>query len=210
MQAILVSHEHSDHVKGLRAVSRHFQVPVYCNRGTGQMIKDRNCAPEKLHLFAAGTSFNVGEFSIEPFAIPHDAMDPMGFAIRAGNCKIGIVTDLGHAGSMVCHHLRECDILVLESNHDVAMLRDSSRPWSLKQRIISRHGHLSNEASMKLLKQVLHDQTRHLILAHASQDCNCYKIVEREAVSSLAASGRSDVQALVARQETHLPTVWVG
>ncbi len=209
ISAILVSHEHSDHVKGLRAAARHFRVPVYCNRGTGEMIKDRGAAPQHLHLFAPGTSFPLAEFTVEPFSIPHDAMDPMGFIVRSSTCKMGIVTDLGHAGNVVCHHLRECDILVLEANHDVELLRQSQRPWPLKQRIIGRHGHLSNDASMELLQRVIHQRTRHVILAHASQDCNCYNLLEQNVVKSLSELGRHDIQPWIARQDEVLPTVWV-
>ncbi len=209
LRAVLVSHEHSDHVKGLRVVSQQLNLPVYCNRGTGEMIRDRGLSPERLSLFAAGTPFTIDEFTIEPFSIPHDAIDPMGFIIRNATSKIGIVTDLGHVGSMVCHHLRECDILVVESNHEIELVHQSSRPWSLKQRIIGRHGHLSNTASMELIRKVLHSRTRHLILAHASQDCNCYKLVKSYAEKNLLEMGRADVTAQVAQQNEVLPTVWI-
>ena len=209
LDAVLVSHEHSDHVKGLRVLARQLAIPVYCNRGTGEVIKDRGMSPDQLRLFAAGASFTVNDMTIEPFSIPHDAMDPMGFIIRTAAHKVGIVTDLGHVSRMACHHLRECDLLVLESNHDLDMLRRSTRPWSLKQRIISRHGHLSNDDSIALLKEILHPRTKHVVLAHASQDCNRYELVKESVTSNLIAWQRTDVQPYVATQDTPLNTILV-
>jgi len=209
LTAILVSHEHSDHVKGLRAVANHFQAPVYCNRGTGEMVKARGMSPERLHLFSAGTAFDIGEITVQPFSIPHDAMDPMGFIFRHGDQRIGIVTDLGHVGHTVCHNLQACDILVVESNHEIALVHQSSRPWSLKQRVIGRHGHLSNADSMTLLKRVVHDRTRYVVLAHASDECNRYDLVEKHVSACLSDMERQDIQPLVARQKDPLPTIWV-
>lgn len=209
LKAILISHEHTDHVRGLRTAARQLDIPVYCNRHTGTMIKERKSAPDTLNLFAVGAEFSVEEFSVQPFSIPHDAMDPVGFIVSANGHRIGIATDLGHANNLVCHHLLECDVLVVESNHDMELLRQSSRPWSLKQRILSRHGHLSNDASQELIAKIIHDRTRHIVLAHASQDCNRYEIVEACARDGLTAIGRSDIIPLVARQDKGLPTIWV-
>ena len=209
VQAILISHEHGDHVNGLRVAAKQLDIPVYCNRHTGTMLKDREVSPETLHLFTAGATFQVGEFTIQPFSIPHDAMDPVGFVISNGEHRIGVATDLGHVNNMICHHLKDCDMLVVESNHDMGLLRQSSRPWSLKQRILSRHGHLSNDASMELLARVLHDRTRQVVLAHASQDCNRYELIEAHAAKGLAAIGRTDITPLVATQDDSLPTIWV-
>ncbi len=198
--AVLVSHEHGDHICGLGPVSRGLKLPVYCNRSTGRYIRDNDIVRESLNVFTVGTPFAIGEFTIEPFSIPHDANDPVGFAIGNGKVKIGIATDLGYASQVVAHHLRECDILVLESNHDVEMLLNSSRPWTVKQRIRGRNGHLSNVDSMALLNKVLHARTRHVVLAHASEECNCYKLVEDFGVKCLEQAGRSDVGLVVARQ----------
>lgn len=209
VRAILVSHEHSDHTKGLRVTAKNLGVPVYCNRGTGEMMKGKRHCPDRLHLFTPGAPFGVEEFRIQAFSIPHDAMDPVGFVIEADGHRIGVATDLGHASNLVQHQLRECDILVVESNHDLELLRQSPRPWHLKQRIISRHGHLSNEASMKLLAGILHARTRHVVLAHASRECNRYELVADCARTSLHLLGRADIAVLVARQESPLPTVWL-
>ena len=207
IQAILVSHEHGDHVQGLGPVSRKLKIPVYCNRATGQYIRRKELVKEALNVFAVGTPFTIGEFTVEPFSIPHDASDPVGFAIDNGHFRIGIATDLGYASQVVAHHLRECDVLVIESNHDVEMLLNSSRPWSLKQRIRGRNGHLSNEDSMTLLKKVLHERTQQVVLAHASEECNCYELIQDNALKCLAETGRDDVALAVARQHTPLPTI---
>jgi len=210
LRAILITHEHEDHVKGLRVMANTLKLPVYCNRLTAESIRDKGHAPdERFCLFTVGAAFEVGGFRIEPFSIPHDAVDPSAFIFRLGGKKIAIVTDIGHASGLVQHHLRECDLLVLESNHEVTLLMNSGRPMDLKHRILGKHGHLSNADSMALLKRVAHARTRHVILAHASQECNRYELVEQHASQCLKQLGRLDIRILVAQQDTCLPTVWV-
>jgi len=209
LKGIVISHEHTDHVRGLRACARRLGVPVYSSRQTADVLRARDPGLGQIRIFAPGSAFTVGSFTIEPFTIPHDANDPVGFVVRWNERKLGLVTDLGHASHLVCHHLQRCDLLVLESNHDITMLQGSDRPWSLKKRILGRHGHLSNDASMELLGQVLKPQTRHVILAHASEECNRYDLVERCVAARLSALGRPDVTAFVARQNEPLPTVWL-
>mgnify|MGYP006280736983 CR=1 FL=1 len=208
VRAILVSHEHTDHVRGLQTLARRWDVPVFCSRLTGDAIRGRGIDAGRFHLFSAGHRFAVEGFEIEPFSIPHDAIDPVGFSIRSNGRKVAIATDLGHASRMVQHHLACSDILVLESNHDIAMVRDCGRPWSVKQRILSRHGHLSNEASAAVLRAVLHSATRHVVLGHASRECNCYDLVERSARDCLSTLGRADVNLQVARQDVWSETIW--
>jgi len=208
--AIIVSHEHRDHIAGLGPVARRLGVPVYCNRLTGEAIRQSlRRPPANFHLFSSGSPFKINEFEIEPFSIPHDAMDPVAFVFRWKGIKVGVATDLGYAGQLTRHQLRGCDALVLESNHDIEMLRDSQRPWHLKQRIMSRHGHLSNDASMELLCNVVDDRTRCLVLAHASRECNKYELVEQRATQCLADINRSSIHSHVARQEAPLPTLWI-
>jgi len=208
LEAILVSHEHNDHVKGLRVAAKQLKIPVYCNRSTAMVLKERQTAPEKLTLFSTGNSFTKGEFTISPFSIPHDAMDPVGFIIETDQHKIGIATDLGHVSNPVAYHLRECDILVIESNHDLELLKQSERPWSLKQRIMGRHGHLSNDASSELTKKIIHERTSHLVLAHASEDCNRTHLIEKAVKDTLAEVNRPDVSPWIAAQQQSLPTLW--
>ena len=209
LQAILVSHEHGDHVKGLRVAAKQLEVPVYCNRSTAMILKDGKHDPGKMTLFNTGTEFTQGEFRILPFSVPHDAMDPVGFIIETKNHKIGIATDLGHVSNPVAYHLRECDILVIESNHDLELLKQSQRPWSLKQRIMGRHGHLSNDASSELTSRIIHERTQHIVLAHASEDCNRPHLIEQSLTETLSAAKRPDLTPLVARQTDPLPPLWV-
>jgi len=207
ISAILISHEHRDHVTGLRVLARQLDVPVYMNRLTALALKDRQDAPEKVHVFAAGTSFQIGALQIEPFTIPHDAVDPVGFAIHNANCKLTVATDLGHVSSVVKHHLLHTDIIVLESNHETTMLQASNRPWALKQRILGRHGHLSNDASMEVLRAVVDERTQHIVLAHASRECNEYSIVAKHAAACLQSLERDDIAFTVATQDQPAPTI---
>ena len=209
LRAALITHEHGDHVKGLRVAAAAFGIPVYCNRMTAEAIRQSGAAPEAtLNLFTSGAPFELHGFRIEPFSISHDAADPAAFTIHQGGRKIAIVTDLGHAGSLVQHHLRDSDLLVIESNHDVAMLMASGRPLHVKRRILGKHGHLSNEACMALLTDVLQPRTRHVVFVHASRECNRYELVEQCARKCLTRLGRPDLLPLVARQDAGLPTLW--
>lgn len=209
LDAVIVTHEHEDHISALRVFAKPLELPVYATRLTAEAMKYAKKAPERLAIFTAGASFTIGNFGVEPFSIPHDASDPVGFTIRWGARKIGVVTDLGHANAVVCDRLRECDLLVVESNHDLQMLRNSARPWNLKHRIAGKHGHLSNDDCMKLLQTILHARTRHLVLAHASCECNRYELIEQLAIKVLAAMGRHDLKPHVARQTEALPRLVV-
>lgn len=209
IRAILVSHEHGDHAKGVGVLARRWDLPVYANRQTAEVLCRKKNEFPTLRLFTAGQSFNLEDFTVVPFSIPHDAVDPVAFTVHWGDRKVGIATDLGHVSRVTAHHLQQCDGLVLESNHDVAMLRDSDRPWSLKRRILSRHGHLSNEAGMQLMADVLDARTRYVIFGHASCECNRYELIEEAVGARLSELGRTDLGTLVARQDEVLETCWL-
>jgi len=170
IDAIVVSHEHSDHIKGVGVLSRRYHLPVYVNKDTLNASQ-----VGKLHEtvnFECGKDFSINGLKIHPFCISHDAEDPAGFTIKYNHSKIGIATDLGIATRMVKHHLTACDLLVLESNHDPDMLEFGPYPWPVKQRIRSRSGHLSNEESRDLLGEMIHDNLQQVILAHLSETNN--------------------------------------
>ncbi|MBN2449404.1 MAG: MBL fold metallo-hydrolase [Lentisphaeria bacterium] len=209
VRAVVISHEHSDHVKGLRAFASKRGLAIYANRATAEVLRHRDSRIGPMTIFASGNPFSVGPFQIHPFSIPHDAIDPVGFLVQVDAYRIGIATDLGHASHLVTYQLRGCDALVLESNHDVTMLGNSTRPWSLKQRILSRHGHLSNAAAMDLLRATVDGRTRHVVIAHASEECNCYELLSRTVEDCLGALGRTDISVHIARQDNPLPTVWL-
>ncbi len=173
LTGILVTHEHSDHVQSLPALSEKLRIPVYCNRPTQEAVEYQLQTRLACRLFATGASFEVGDITVETFTIPHDAQDPVGFLLRTSAGNIGFLTDLGHTTRLVLERVRPAHALVLEANHDVKMLQDCPRrPWSLKQRILGRHGHLSNEAAADAAEQIMSADLRHLYLGHLSRECN--------------------------------------
>jgi len=169
LDAILVTHEHSDHIKGVGVLSRRFKLPVYLNRKTEAAASTQLGRLHDRRYFECGTAFRLNRFTFHPFSISHDAEDPAGFTVDCSGKKIGIATDLGIASHVVKAHLSACSLLILEANHDPEMLEYGPYPWPLKQRVSGRTGHLSNEASRDLLESVQHKALSHVILAHLSE-----------------------------------------
>ncbi len=172
LAGIIVSHGHSDHVKGVGVLSRKFKIPVWMNRGTWQVVQDSVGELHGLEFFQTGRIFQAGGFKIHPFSVPHDCADPVGFRIVKGVCGVGIATDLGVATGLIANVLTGLQVVVLESNHDPKMLRDGPYPWELKQRVQGRLGHLSNPESAKLLQRIVSDELQAVILAHVSETNN--------------------------------------
>lgn len=171
LDAILITHEHSDHIAGLARLARRFQIPVYVSRFTAPSLDWEDCAP-KLELFQAGGTITIGEIEIHSFTIPHDAADPVGFCFLVQGIKIGLVTDLGYITDSIKFHLRGTHVLLLESNHDLEMLKVGPYPWAVKQRVMGRNGHLSNERVCDFLLRDLDRSTVNLILGHLSEHNN--------------------------------------
>ena len=154
LTAILITHEHGDHVGGLPVLAKPrdgCQIPVYVSRLTAPCIAWGDCVPH-LELFQAGASFTIGDIDVTSFTIPHDAVDPVGFSFRSQGIKISIATDLGYLPDSVRFQLRGSDALLLESNHDLNMLKVGPYPWSVKQRVMGRMGHLSNDAACSFVR----------------------------------------------------------
>lgn len=170
LTAILISHHHSDHVKGVGPMARRFGLPVYTLEITVEHCSLGNL--KCVHYFQKGQTFRINRLSIHPFDTPHDAADSVGFVITRGDKKIGIATDLGVITNVVRQHLCDCNILILEANHDPDMLLNGPYPWYLKQRIKSRDGHLSNYDCRAFLDEIMHDELEHVILAHLSEANN--------------------------------------
>ncbi|MDR3624252.1 MAG: MBL fold metallo-hydrolase [Chlamydiales bacterium] len=172
IDAILISHEHGDHIQGLRVLAFQLGIPVFTNSETARGIHAYFNDSPKLKLFSTGESFEFKDIEIHPFSIQHDTLDPVAFTLRTKETKIGVCTDLGFVTSLVEHHLQNCDYLYVEANHEPSMVHASSRPMVYKQRVLGRNGHLSNEACGKLLQRVIHPKLKHVYLAHLSSECN--------------------------------------
>lgn len=188
LDAVLITHEHSDHMSGLLRLLRKlkFSIPVYLTRLTAPEIDWEEGEP-RLHCFQAGISFQIGDIFVESFSIPHDARDPVGFCFRAEGVRIGIVTDLGYIPDSLRFHLRAVDVLMLESNHDVEMLKVGPYPWSVKQRVMGRRGHLSNDMVCDFVKRDLNPSTQTVVLGHISEHNNHPELVRMGAAEALAA-----------------------
>lgn len=189
LDAILVSHEHADHIKGVGVLSRRFGLEVHISEGTWQASGAVLGKVGRIRPFTCGRGFAIGDLTIHPFSISHDAEDPAGFTIGCKGAKVGVVTDLGIVTGVVRTHLAACDILILEANHDPRMLIDGPYPWPLKQRIRGRGGHLSNDDTALLLETLCHDRLAHVILAHLSEENNTPDKARQTVASVLNRSG---------------------
>ena len=173
VQAIFVTHEHGDHVCGLPVLTKRHAIPVYCNRLTAEYLQPEMPHYSAWRLFESGATIELGDLRVATFSVPHDAYDPVGFMFQHGLGNIGFLTDLGYATKLVIERVRQARALVLEANHDLKLLQeDTKRPWSVKQRILSRHGHLSNEAAGNVAAEVVTELMEDLYLGHLSSDCN--------------------------------------
>lgn len=168
LSAILVTHEHSDHIGGVATLSRRYNLPVYANEATIKHISK----PKGREVFVTGMPFTLGRVDITPFSIVHDAADPVGFVVQAEGFKLVHLTDLGRVTTLVRDHVQGAHAIVLESNHDQEMLQTCGYPWELKQRISSTHGHLCNEAAGHLVEDLMHGELFHVILGHLSENSN--------------------------------------
>lgn len=178
LSAVLVTHSHSDHIKGLAGVLKTTDADIHANKRTAQDFS-AEIPGDRLQLFATGATFAIGELEVSSFPVSHDTADPVGFSFRRGGSQVSIVTDTGVVTPEVEDQIRGADILVLESNHDENILRMGRYPWFLKQRILSEKGHLSNEAAAKALAAALEEdaalgseRSRTVLLAHLSQENN--------------------------------------
>jgi phosphoribosyl 1,2-cyclic phosphodiesterase len=172
IDAIIVSHEHADHIQGVGVLGRKHGIPVHISSPTRQNAQERLGHLPSVAVFSCGGAFCIKDLVIRPFSISHDAADPAGFIIGCNGRQIGIATDLGIHTALVRQHLKNCCGLILEANHDPQLLEHGPYPWPLKQRVKSRTGHLSNASARDLLMEVLHDGLTHVILAHLSETNN--------------------------------------
>ena len=202
LSGILITHEHSDHIQGLVGLCSKLNIPIYCNRLTRDGIQEMLKGRFNTQLFETGSTFEIGDVVIETFSVPHDAYDPVGFMLRTVCGNIGFLTDLGHATKLVVERVRAANVLVLETNHDIKMLQENPhRPWSLKQRILGRHGHLSNEAGADVAQQVVSAELKQIYLGHLSRDCNKPELAFRAVSDRMQKIGATHVNLQVTSQD---------
>ncbi len=210
LRAVLVTHEHDDHVRGCRVFCDAFNLPACIAGKTADFLRTKNKLPRQLMLFEPGAVFRMGSFSIRSFAVQHDAVSPVGFRIECGARHIGIATDLGAVNALAARHLRDCDALILESNYDREMLRNSERRLHLKRRIMGRHGHLDNREAAAVLPELLTDRTKLLLLAHISSECNAPNLVKDLMHEHLRGIGREKLPFAVLEQDRAFPLFDLG
>jgi phosphoribosyl 1,2-cyclic phosphodiesterase len=208
INGICVSHEHGDHVAGLRVLQKRHSIPVYANAGTLNGIKRQPKSDEiTARVFQTGASFEIGDLTIEPFSVPHDAYEPVGFRIRTAETCVGIVTDLGMSTSLIREKLKGCHAIIVESNHDEDLLREAPRPWPLKQRIRSRQGHLSNIDAARLIADCATETLEHVFLAHLSSDCNTPDTALRTVSAQLRLDGLDHI-SLEVSHASRITSIW--
>lgn len=216
LDAILVTHEHSDHIKGLGAIARKYELPIYANEATWEEMNKHvgEIAEDKRKVLPTGGSVEfggpLGRLRAESYAISHDAAEPVGYCLYNGNSKLSLVTDLGYMSDKVKEQVAGSDVLVLESNHDIEMLRVGRYPWNIKRRILGDLGHLSNEAAGEALCELMADRTQRVYLAHLSLDHNQMDLAKLTVNSILENRGFFFKRDEFAIKETYhdRPTEW--
>lgn len=172
IDAVIVTHEHTDHIKGLERLACEDQIPVFVNSDTACAIASYVKKAPRFKIFSTGEYFSFGDIEILPFSIPHDAADPVGFTFHLEGLKIGVCADLGFVSTSIVQTLKKCDYLYVEANHQPSMVYASARPAIYKQRVLGRQGHLSNEECSSLIEQIFHPNLKQIYLAHLSSECN--------------------------------------
>src|ERR1700746_2304015 len=213
LDGVLLTHEHGDHVCGLEVLCRKFDVPVYANAQTAEAVRydgalDRH---RNWRVFRTGAEFKICDVLVQTFPVPHDAVDPVGFAFYAGASGLGFITDLGYATKMIVERLRQVHTLVIETNHDEKLLQsDLHRPWPVKQRIMSRHGHLSNAAAATVIEELLPGKIDRVVLGHLSRDCNTPELATAAVRSQMERVARADLEIFCALQNAISPRFHIG
>lgn len=219
IDAVFLTHEHSDHAQGIRGLAKRADLPVFANRDTADAVQAKLCKPVNWKVFQTGTDFIFRDLKVRSFALPHDAYDPVGFTFHWGEDgdlfspprSLAWVTDLGYVPEHVRAHIREVQTLVIEANYDEDLLeRDERRPWSTKQRIRGRHGHLSNHAAYELIEDLSKSSLLEKVyLAHLSKDCNNVNLV-RDTFAKLESALSIDVIDPVSGIAPARPTLPLG
>lgn len=212
IDGILLTHEHGDHAGALHVWGKQFSTPIYCNRVTAEVLQREEPDLRKdWRLFVTGSAFTIKDITIETFPVPHDAVEPVGFVLHHGDAALGVLTDLGTATKLAQERVRAAQTLLIETNHDEKLLQnDPKRPWSVKQRIMSRHGHLSNAAAANVLGDLLGGRLRRAVLGHLSRDCNRPELAVGTVRARLDADGAQEIEVLCAGQREISARLAVG
>lgn len=203
IQGIFITHEHNDHIGGLQVLLKKCPVKVYASELTQEFLSSQKNLVADWAIFEPGQQFSVGALEVEAIRIPHDATDPVGFLINHGETKVGVFTDFGYVSESLMARLKGVELLYLEANYDVKLLEeDQKRPWSIKQRISSRHGHLSNEQAVELISSLRTEGLQKVAMGHLSQDCNT-----PECIADLMQALPPELEYRISCQK--LPTPWL-
>lgn len=208
---IVITHEHTDHTRGMGVLARKFRIPLYLTEVTRRVCARFLTGEEEVRAYRAAKPFRIGSLEIEPFLTAHDAADPVAVAVRdtRSGLKLGIATDMGRPTAAVRHALRDSHLLVLEANHEDELLWKSAYPWSVKQRIASSHGHLSNRAAAELVGELHWERLGGVVLAHLSERCNIPELARSAVGEALERCGYTGILA-VARQDRPLEPIDVA
>ncbi len=207
IEAILISHEHKDHSKGLFSFYRRHKKDVYLTKGTIEALGVKIEEIANKRLFMRGKPFTIGDIKITPFSVPHDASDPVGFLISSGSANLVICTDLGTPTNLVKTYLRTSQAIIIEANHDPKLLQNGPYPPPLKQRIQSRTGHLSNDQAIELCEEIYHDELAFVCFAHLSQINNSESIIQNRIKELKTDRKWQSVNFLIAHQEIPTPII---
>jgi len=213
IDAVLITHEHSDHIRGLGVLSRRYSIPIYATELTWRAVLSSGTVGEidknLFHKISPDKDFAINEIAIHPFRTPHDAADPVCYTFTKDKKKISIATDLGCYNSYIAEKLKGSNVLFIEANHDIEMLKNGSYPFYLKKRILSDAGHLSNEMSGKLVSEVLHDNLKYVVLGHLSKENNRPEIAFAAVNAVLSADpvDSGNTELLVSEKESVSPLV---
>ena len=213
LDGVLLTHEHGDHVCGLEVFCRKFQVPLYANSLTAEAVRYDSWLDghRNWRIFRTGSEFSICDIAVQTFPVPHDAVDPVGFVFEAGSSRLGFITDLGYPTKLLVERLRQVHTLVIETNHDEKLLQnDKHRPWPVKQRIQSRHGHLSNTAAANAIEELLPGKIERVVLGHLSRDCNTPDLALAAVRAALEKCGKSEMEVFCASQSELSPRFCIG
>ena len=207
LDGVLLTHEHGDHTRGLKIFLEQFPLPIFTTAATARLVREKGIEKATWKCFEAGQGFDIGEVTIETFAIQHDAVDPVGYVIGQGDRRLGLLSDAGFVTRSMTERLRGLDAIFVEANYDEGLLEaDTKRPWSIKQRISSRHGHLSNSQVTELIRDIAHPALGQVVLGHLSSNCNTPELILSKLRSCLLELGHSHIGLHCAGQ--HAPSDW--